>query len=675
MPRGNNTRVTPDAVRDYNLNPAASVVDKQSKYTPQLEESAKLKQTADGLAKLAKGINDVRYIVERQANDNAIAAVAKTEEKNRKEWAEVSKNIDGMAKFNPYNKEAYKTLRAKNLAEQGMLKLNELKATCASLTPEEFDAQNNAIQQDVLNNMSAEGLKAKHTSGYLMSLHNASEKLKGEYVSKNAEFNYNVVQNQIISSVSKDMATMTTENPNGFVAGWNDAIKSLENTANGLGMNQQKQAELFAKTVNQYLVDNVDDIDAEEFIIAVSQTKINGQHISDFDPNYAESMKQLLMKAKRAKYESDSLDLNIEKLRLEKASLVANAEMFAFLSDPNKTDAEILSKANELIEAGGMEAIGMDYLKRVASDKQTLLNLRTTQTNPEAYEELMRKYITGELTQNDIVQAVDDKQLGAKDASSLFNALQSDAQQSYSEQLSALKELYLDANPAIELGDTQKRDLTKAVYDTIADKELTKAEKAQALMRIKGVAEHMQEQKEVNESKDPRKLLTASYMQTQKAHNQTSQEAQRYLAQMGLFKNQMGWKDSNIKVSSPMQASRTVTGTDGKTVTREHKGTDVSTYTGRAIYAPKTGEVIASGYEKSMGNYVLFKCQNGGYIKLMHLQAANLPKAGTHILEGSRLAHVGNSGFVNTKDSGVLHIECFDKRMRLVDPKQFIKGK
>ena len=109
MPRGNNTRVTPDAVRDYNLNPAASVVDKQSKYTPQLEESAKLKQTADGLAKLAKGINDVRYIVERQANDNAIAAVAKTEEKNRKEWAEVSKNIDGMAKFNPYNKEAYKT--------------------------------------------------------------------------------------------------------------------------------------------------------------------------------------------------------------------------------------------------------------------------------------------------------------------------------------------------------------------------------------------------------------------------------------------------------------------------------------------------------------------------------------------------------------------------------------
>lgn len=675
MARNNNNRITPDAVQNYNLNPAASVVDKQSKYTPQLEESARLKVTADSLAKLAKGINDVRYIVERQANDNAIEAVAKTEDKNRKEWAEVSKNIDGMAKFNPYNKEAYKTLRAKNIAEQGMLKLNELKATCASLTPEEFDAQKNSIQKDVLNNMAAEGLQAKHTSGYLTRLHNASETLKGDYVNKNAEYNYNVVQNQIISSVSKDIATMTSENPNGFLAGWNDAIKGLENTANGLGMNNQKQAELFAKTVNQYLIDNVDDIDAEEFIIAVSQTTLNGKPLSDFDPNYTESMKQLLMKAKRAKYENDSLDLNIEKLRLEKASLAANAEMFAFLSDPNKSDAEILNKASELVEAGDMEAIGMDFLRRVASDKQTLLNLRTTQTNPQAYEELMRKYITGELTQNDIVQAVDNKQLGAKDASSLFNSLQSDAQQSYSEQLAALKELYLDTNPTIELGENNKRDLTKAVYDTISDKELTKAEKAEALMRIKGVAEHMQSQKEVNESKDPRKLLTASYMQTQKAHNQTSQEAQRYLAQMGLLKNQMGWKDTNIKVSSPMQASRTVTGTDGKTVTREHKGTDITTYTGRTIFAPKTGQVVASGYEKSMGNYVLFKCENGGYIKLMHLQAANLPPAGTRVIEGTRLAHVGNTGFVNTKDTGILHIECFDKRMKLVDPKQFIKGK
>ena len=185
----------------------------------------------------------------------------------------------------------------------------------------------------------------------------------------------------------------------------------------------------------------------------------------------------------------------------------------------------------------------------------------------------------------------------------------------------------------------------------------------------------MSSEKQTNESKDPRKLLTASYMKTQHAHNQSAQEAQRYLAQLGLFRNQSGWKDSNIKVSSPMQASRTVTDTNGNTVTREHKGTDIPTYLGRTIVAPKTGEVIASGYEESMGNYLLFRCESGGYIKLMHLQAANLPKAGTYFVEGKPLAHVGNTGFVDTKETGILHVECFNKRMQLVDPKQFIKGR
>lgn len=674
MPRDYKTnRLTPDAVQNYKLDPAASVVDKQSRYTPQLEESTKLKQTAQGLADLAKGVTALNIQAARMANDNTVAAMAEAQKKNQHEWADVSKNIKGMAKFNPYNREVYNTLRANANVGNGLLEIKKLSTTCADLTYEEFENRMRAIQENVMNGLASENIKARNSHDALIRFQNAQEQLKSDYIVKNKEKEYQIVQNQIVSATALNFASNTAEG--NYLEGWGKTIQNLADTANSLGMDNVKQAELFTKAVNQYLIDNVDDIDAEEFMIAVGQTTINGKPLSDFDPNYSESMKQLLMKAKRAKYENDSLDLRMEKLRLEKASLAANAEMFNFLSDPNKTDAEILNKANELIEAGGMEAIGMDYLKSVVSDKQTLLNLRTTQTKPEVYESLMRKSITGELTQNDIIQAVNNKQLGVTDAKSLFKTLQSDSQQTYSEQLTALKELYLDTNPVVELSAKDKTNLTKSVYDTISDTDLTTADKAQALARIKGVAEHMQAQKEVNESKDPRKLLTASYMQTQQAHNQLSQEAQRYLAQMGLFKNQMGWNDSNIRVSSPMQASRTVTGTDGRTVTREHKGTDVATYTGRVIYAPKTGKVIASGYEQSMGNYVLFQCESGGYIKLMHLQAANLPKAGTYILEGSRLAHVGNTGFVNTKDTGILHIECFDKRMRLVDPKQFIKGK
>lgn len=673
MPRNNNNRITPDVIRNYNLNPTASVVDKQLKYTPQLEETGKLKNIAQGLADLARGTSAINTQLAREASDSASIAYAKT--KNKQEWAEVSKNIDGLAKFNPYNKEVYKTLRANTIVSNGNLKYQELSKTCQDLTPEKFEAQIQAVQDEVLANIKAENLNANQTEHALEAFQRTQGNLRTAYVGAKAERDYQIVQNQIISTSALDIATMTSDPDKGFLNGWNESVKKLTETANGLGMNNTKQFELFTRAINQYLVDNVDDIDAEEFIIAVAQTKINGQALSNYDPNYTESMKQLLMKAKRAKYESDSLDLQIEKLRLEQETLSANAEMFKLMSNPNATDAEILNKANELIETGGMQAIGFNFLQSVVGDKNTLLTLRTTTTNPETNNALMQKYITGTLSQDDIVKAFQNKQLSPSDAYTFFNNLQSKESESYNEQLKALNELYLDKNPTIDLGETNKNNLTKAVYDTISNPNLTKGEKAQALTRIKGVAEHMAAQKEVNESKDPSKLLTASYMKTQHAKDQSVQDAQRYLAKMGLFKNQMGFKDTNIKVTSPMQASRTVTGTDGKTVTRVHYGTDVSTYLGRTLYAPMTGKVLASGYDKSMGNYLLFECEGRGYIKLMHLQAANLPKAGTYLTAGSPLAHVGNSGFVTTKSTGVLHIECFNTRRKLVNPKEFMTGK
>ena len=682
MSRNNNNRITPDVVRDYDLNPAASVVDKQSKYTPRLEESAKLKQTADGLAKLAKGINDVRYIAERQANDNAINAVANTEEKNRSDWAEVSKNIKGMAKFNPYNEEAYKSLRAKANMEEGIYELAKLEAYGTDLDYGEFEAQRQQIINQTVQNMNGEGLKAKHTAGYLTKLQNQSFALKEKYINKKEEQKYQILQNQMVSSTSKDIATLTYLNPNGYIEGWNEAVKNLDNVTDYVGMDKTKKAELLYKSVNQYLTDNVDDIDAEEFMVALGQTKINGTPLSDYDPNYATTMKQMLVKAKQAKYELDKTDLSIEKLRLEKASLAANKEIFEYLADPTKTDAEILSKAYEIIEAGGMEAIGMDYLKQIAGDKQTLLNLRTTQTNPEIHQGLMRKYIAGELSQADILEAVDNKQLDVKDASALFKSLQSEERRENKELITQLSKRYLADKPEVELGlsedGTSNRDIiAQAVFDA-SDPNLSKVEQQKRLKDTKRIAQYMEETHRKNTSSDPSKLLTSAYMSTQKNRIkvQDMQETQRALAKMGMLKNQANWNDSNIKVSSVMDKDRKVTLSDGRVVNRPHYGTDISTYTGRQIYAPYTGKVIASGHNETMGNYILFERADGkGFIKLMHLQAADLPRAGTTLFKGKPMAHVGNTGDVTNKNTGCLHIECFDSSMRLVDPVKFITGK
>ena len=111
----NNSRVTPDAVQDYNLQPAASVVDKQSKYTPQVGDTQKLKQLAIGLSDLAKGATAVNTLMARQASEYNIKKYAETDEENRKTFADYSKNIEGFAKFNPFNIVISSTLISLNI--------------------------------------------------------------------------------------------------------------------------------------------------------------------------------------------------------------------------------------------------------------------------------------------------------------------------------------------------------------------------------------------------------------------------------------------------------------------------------------------------------------------------------------------------------------------------------
>lgn len=670
--RDKNNRVVPSVTGNYNVEITTKQVNKLR--TPKLNKSSdaeNLKLTATGLADLAKGILASDKLLHKMANTNTLKAYARTEEANQKEWAEVSKNVEGMAKFNPYNRDAFKSLRAKDICEEGMLELGALEAECASMTPSQFNGKQQEILTKVMDNIQAEGLNARQAYKPLTALDTASQNLKGKYVTKNAEYNYNILQNKIATSTAADFGALTANDPEGYTAGWNKALTNMTDMCNGLGINNTTQATLFGKAISQYMTSCIEDIDAEEFVMAVGQTKINGQPLSDFDPDYQTNMQKLLIQAKRAKYESDSLDYQAEQLRLRKAEMAANAELFNLMADPSTSDTAILNKAYSLIQEQGMEAMGFDFLKSVVSDKNTLLNLRSTTTKPEVYNALIGQYLTGDLSQEAIVGSFQNGLLSPQDASSLMNSLNSNNQQGYSEQLTSLKELYLDnTHPLRELSEEDKNSIGRAVYDVIGNPDMSKGDKKKALSRIGKVADYMCNKKQANESHDPMKLLTSNYMHTQRVHTQNIQEAQRYLAQMGLFHNQAGLRDTNIHVTSTMKQGRTING-----VTRDHYGTDVETWLGRQVYAPEAGTVIASGYEASMGNYVLYKCGSKGYIKLMHLQSADLPKAGTQVGVGQMIGRVGATGHVTTTNTGILHIECFNTRMQLVDPKQFVRGK
>jgi murein DD-endopeptidase MepM/ murein hydrolase activator NlpD len=648
------SRITPDVARNFDISPAASVVDKQGRYSPQLGDAGQLKATADGLAKLAKGMSDVDALMQRQANEQVFVAMAKTEEKNRKDCNEVFNKIEGMAKFNPYNKEAYKTLRAKANMEEGIYKLAELEATGGDLKYEEFEAHRQKIISDTLANMDSEGLKARHKADYIVKLQNQSFLLKDKFVTKKAEQDYQILQNQMISSTSKDIATLTYLNPDGFVSGWNEAVKRLEDITDSVGMDSTKKKELLDKTIAQYLMDNVDDVDAEDFMLALGQTKIGGQALSDYDPNYATTMKQMLVKAKQAKYEIQKMDLDAEKLRLEKETLEAQAEMFNFAGKGGKSEAELTNKAMEIIKNRGMESVGYSFLNKVANDDATLIRLQTAKTRPAVYKHLMQKYIQGTLTREDIELAHNNETLSSADAGVLFNTLKNEATQDYTGSYTALKELYLDAKPVVELSFEHKQQLSEATYDIISNPELTKAEKAEGFLRLKKIGEHFEAEENRIKQKDPTLLLEKEYLKKQKLHNQSLQNAQRAAVKMRMFKNQAGFNDTNLTVTSAM--------------TEDKQAVSIKTTAGRTVVAPMTGEVVASGFDTENGHYILLKtANNSGFVKLLHLQEDGLPATGTHVIKGYPLARVGNTG--------TMDIECFDKRLKAVDNEQFLKGR
>ena len=212
--------------------------------------------------------------------------------------------------------------------------------------------------------------------------------------------------------------------------------------------------------------------------------------------------------------------------------------------------------------------------------------------------------------------------------------------------------------------------------DVISNPNLTEAKKAEALARQKKTAEYNVNKQKFFTSSNPAKILSGEYRKQQRIQTQTTREAQVYMQKLSPFRNQKGFKDTNLTVSSPMQAERYVTLSDGTSKNAPHGGTDLSTYTGRKVFSPVSGTVLYSGFESTMGNYVMIKTNSGGYILYMHLQSANLAKAGQKVTSSSPIGHAGDTGSVEVKGQGVgcLHVEYWDKNMRRVNPKQFVQG-
>lgn len=78
-------------------------------------------------------------------------------------------------------------------------------------------------------------------------------------------------------------------------------------------------------------------------------------------------------------------------------------------------------------------------------------------------------------------------------------------------------------------------------------------------------------------------------------------------------------------------------------VNQFHNGIDIAASTGSAILAAYTGTVVGSGYNSSMGNYVMIDHGDGLYTIYMHASALYV-STGQNVTKGDTIAAVGSTG-------------------------------
>ena len=74
-----------------------------------------------------------------------------------------------------------------------------------------------------------------------------------------------------------------------------------------------------------------------------------------------------------------------------------------------------------------------------------------------------------------------------------------------------------------------------------------------------------------------------------------------------------------------------------------HNGVDMAAPGGSPILAAYDGEVIASGYNSSMGNYIMIN-HGGGLITIYMHASALYVSQGTMVARGEKIAAVGTTG-------------------------------
>lgn len=671
--QNNNNRQVPTSVRNVNLQPQAAPVDKLYQYQVDNTDVGKTKALMDNLARLGQGLIDIEPVWQRQA-DEAIIKATYEDNSNKQDWATVSKNVEGMAQFNPYLKDAYKRMQGQDIVKAAAQKIAAIPSK-EQLSPEKYDEMVRNTQTEMFEALKETGLRPKDYGSSILAFDEFNKQDQANYFKKHSEYEYKQYLIKTSSNFADDLFNAvgaSKDKLEGYTLALNSFIEHLSEE----GVPEGDLAGVIFASIQGYATKYTENTDSAKLVSALRNAKINGKALDEIIPNFEGEVLKAITTAKRASYADRELDYNnqmlIQKINQENGF----QEFFNWkIKNPKATAEQEMQQAMNVIQAHNLEGSGgLSFLSNIASTKNYLLSLQNVETDPTVAQEFMAQAAAGELDYAEFSQAVNDGQINYKEVPSFMNrdkAVKEQLEGQFNDEFKAFTKNYLTKGGSYytQIPSEVRKSAQGAsisIQDKLIRKEMTPQEATAALRKLKDEAiPNMILNKQIQD-KNNKLIIQGSYRRTVNIPQGNTDKALKAIVDMGIVRNSQGVRANNITIADKPTADRN---NDGIT-NDKHLGFDIGgVYLGQPIYPPQNGTIIASGWEETMGNYAVLQMRNG-YMLVQHL---------LHPVEADRiigrnvvLGYVGNTGRVSEsgKANGCLHVEFWDKDLNLLYPEK-----
>lgn len=665
-------RQVPDSVKNINLQPQAAPVDKLIQYRyDKFSSSEKSKALFDGLARLGQGLIDIEPVLQDQA-DKAIQRALYEEGSNKDDWHSISRNVKGMAQFNPYLKNAYRRMQAQDITRAGALELSSIPSK-EQLAPEKYNQIVQDTQTKMLEAFKETGLTPKDYGAQLIAFDDYKKTMEADYFKKHSEYEYKM----FLTKSSADCADalyqsglITETKLEGYTLGLQSYIKQKTEE----GVPDGDIAATLIAGVQGYLSRYPENINSADLLNTLRATTINGKSLNEFIPNFEPSIQQMVRQVKRDSYEDRRLEFNSLQLQQDINKENAVKDFFNwYYQNQGASDEAIQQTALEAIKNNNVEGSGgVEFLSSVARTKGFMNSLREVTTDPDAAQEFMAQAASGELNYNELSEAVSNGIINYRDVPQFMSrdkAIKDQLEGQFGDEMKEFNKVYLKKGGAFynEMDGTSRKQVTQAAA-AIQDKVLTGAwtpqqgQKALRILKEKAIP-NMKIYRQV-QNKNAAVISNGAFRRTVNIPYADSDKALQAIKNMGILRNSAGVRANNITIADSMTNDRNRNGVPNETGDK-HLGWDIGgVYIGQPVYPPDDGQVIASGKEATLGYYAVFQYK-GGYMLVQHMNQPVMN--GIKLSRNDVLGYVGNTGRVSEsgRRNGCFHVEFWDKDLNL----------